>query len=231
MKTIEKNCPNCGQPIEIDLNSTEIKCNHCKRIFLIEHDNKIENKEERLEKVNLVLKLQKRTFIIPLVLFLIILFLLIISTINGINKEKEKFTKHDTISYNLKSINELSDNDINDINTNSLEEIKLWNNYESNTSEKIGYYLIIKNSITTLYDVYKINYKLDSNNYDIYVAVAYENVTTDSGISYATTELHAVTLTIEDYDVWGFETEEDLYNSLPNTYDAKVIATNGLYKK
>ena len=78
---------------------------------------------------------------------------------------------------------------------------------------------------------YKINYKLDSNNYDIYVAVAYENITTDSGISYATTELHATTLTIEDYDVWGFESEEDLYNSLPNTYDAKIIATNGLYKK
>ena len=75
------------------------------------------------------------------------------------------------------------------------------------------------------------SYKLDSNNYDVYVAVAYENITTDSGISYATTELHATTLTIEDYDVWGFESEEDLYNSLPNTYDAKIIATNGLYKK
>ena len=87
MKTIEKNCPNCGQSIEIDLNGTEIKCNHCKRIFLIEHDNKIENEEERLEKVNLVLKLQKRTFIIPLVLFLIIFCLLIISTSNVTNKE------------------------------------------------------------------------------------------------------------------------------------------------
>lgn len=230
MKTIEKNCPNCGQPMEIDLESTETKCKHCKRIFLIEHDNKIENKEERLEKVNLVMKLQKRTFIIPLVLFLIIIFLLTIFTINGVNKEKEKLSKKDTISYNLKSINELSDNDINDINAKSLEEIKFWNNFESTASEKIGYYLIIKDSITTLYDVYKINYKLDSNNYDIYVAVAYENITTNSGISYTATELHAVTLTIEDYDVWGFESEEDLYNSLPNTYKAKIIATNGLYK-
>ncbi len=229
MKTIEKNCPNCGLPIEIDLKSTETKCKHCKRTFLIEHDNMIKNKEKRLEKVNLVMKLQKRTFLIPLIVFLILVTLLTYFTIKEINKEKEKFTKKDTISYNLKSLNELSDSDINNISNESLDEINYWNNFESTSRERLGYYLIIKDSITTLYDVYKINYKLDSNNYDIYIAVAYENVTTDSGISYTASELHAVTLTIDNYDIWGFESEEDLYNSLPNTYKAKIIATNDLY--
>ncbi len=230
MKTIEKNCPNCGQPMQIDIESAETKCNYCKREFLIEHDDTIENEEKRLEKVNLVLKLQKRTFIIPLVLLVVILFLLTIFTIEEIKEQKEKYSKKDTISYNLKSINELSDTDIKDISASSIDEINTWNKFESNTCEKLGFYLIIKDSITTLYDVYKINYKLDSGDYDVYIAVAYENVTNNSGISYTATELHAVTLTIDSYDIWGFESEEDLYNTLPNIYGSKVIATNDLYK-
>lgn len=230
MRTIEKNCPNCGQPMEIDIESAETKCNYCKREFLIEHDDTIKNEEKRKEKVNLVLKLQKRTFVIPLILLVVILFLLTFFTIDGINKQKEKFSKKDIISYNLKSINELSDTDIKDISANSLDEINSWNKFDQYTSEKLGFYLIIKDQITTLYDVYKMSYKLDSGNYDVYVAVAYDNITNNSGISYTTTELHAVTLTIDSYDIWGFESEEDLYNSLPNIYESKVIATNDLYK-
>ena len=90
MKEIEKKCPNCSKVLEVDPSLKEIKCPNCNREYTIEK-SRIKRKGKEVESINLVMKVSKNVFVIPVVIFSSIILILTLATIHSGNNYKLKF--------------------------------------------------------------------------------------------------------------------------------------------
>ena len=126
MKEIEKKCPNCSKVLEVDPSLKEIKCPNCNREYTIEK-SRIKRKGKEVESINLVMKVSKNVFVIPVVIFSSIILILTLATIHSANNYKLKLKGQDETKELHDNIKKIKDIDKEKIEEKSLSEINNWN--------------------------------------------------------------------------------------------------------
>lgn len=231
MKEIEKKCPNCSKVLEINPSLKEIKCPNCNREYIIEK-SKIKRKGEEVESINLVMKVSKNVFIIPVAIFSSIILILTLVTIHSVNNYKLKLKGQDESKELQENIKKIKDIDKEKIEEKSLSEINNWNmetdNVHLDDSKELGQYLYRVDDHSTIYDVYQLTYKINNSDYTIYTAVIYNNLNNDN-INQIIPEIHGATITKDNENLWGYDTIKDLYYDINTPENAKLEATKGLY--
>ncbi len=231
MKEIEKKCPNCSKVLEVDPSLKEIKCPNCNREYIIEK-SKIKRKGEEVESINLVMKVSKNVFIIPVAIFSSIILILTLVTIHSVNNYKSKLKSQDESKELQENIKKIKDIDKEKIEEKSLSEINNWNiekdNVHLDDSKELGQYLYRVDDHSTIYDVYELTYKINNSDYTIYTAVIYNNLNNEN-INQIIPEIHGATITKDSENLWGYDTIKDLYYDINTPEDAKLEATKGLY--
>ena len=229
MSNIIKKCPNCGKLMDVDFNKDKVICPNCKKIFLIEHDP-IKPDEDN---INLVMTVSKKVFVIP-ILVLLFLILFLIFSFNKLCKSNYLEKNNSEINYSIKSISSLNEEDEKKIFMQSLSLINEWNKLDENvslTTEKhLGYYLIKLNSVSTLYDVYEMTYKINNNDYNIYTGVEYSSIEKNKQLTFGNSQIHGLSLDKGGKQLWGYDSIKEYYYDIPRTIDSKVEATDGLFK-
>lgn len=231
MKEIEKKCPNCSKVLEVDPSLKEIKCPNCNREYIIEK-SKIKRKDEEVESINLVMKVSKNVFIIPVAIFSSIILILTLVTIHSVNNYKSKLKSQDESKELQENIKKIKDIDKEKIEEKSLSEINNWNiekdNVHLDDSKELGQYLYRVDDHSTIYDVYELTYKINNSDYTIYTAVIYNNLNNEN-INQIIPEIHGATITKDNENLWGYDNIKDLYYDINTPEDAKLEATKGLY--
>ena len=231
MKEIEKKCPNCSKVLEVDPSLKEIKCPNCNREYIIEK-SKIKRKGEEVESINLVMKVSKNVFIIPVAIFSSIILILPLVTIPSVNNYKSKLKSQDETKELQENIKKIKDIDKEKIEEKSLSEINNWNiekdNVHLDDSKELGQYLYRVDDHSTIYDVYELTYKINNSDYTIYTAVIYNNLNNEN-INQIIPEIHGATITKDNENLWGYDNIKDLYYDINTPEDAKLEATKGLY--
>lgn len=231
MKEIEKKCPNCSKVLEVDPSLKEIKCPNCNREYTIEK-SRIKRKGKEVESINLVMKVSKNVFVIPVAIFSSIILILTLATIHSVNNYKLKLKGHDETKELQENIKKIKDIDKEKIEEKSLSEINNWNiekdNVHLGNSKELGQYLYRVNNHSTIYDVYELTYKINNSDYTIYTAVVYNDLNNDN-INQIIPEIHGATITKDNENLWGYDTIKDLYYDINTPEKAKLEVTNGLY--
>ena len=231
MKEIEKKCPNCSKVLEVDPSLKEIKCPNCNREYTIEK-SRIKRKGKEVESINLVMKVSKNVFVIPVVIFSSIILILTLATIHSVNNYKLKLKGQDETKELHDNIKKIKDIDKEKIEEKSLSEINNWNvekdNVHLGNSKELGQYLYRVNNHSTIYDVYELTYKINNSDYTIYTAVVYNDLTKDN-INQLIPEIHGATITKGNENLWGYDTIKDLYYDINTPEKSKLEVTKGLY--
>ena len=204
MKEIEKKCPNCSKVLEVDPSLKEIKCPNCNREYTIEK-SRIKRKGKEVESINLVMKVSKNVFVIPVVIFSSIILILTLATIHSANNYKLKLKGQDETKELHDNIKKIKDIDKEKIEEKSLSEINNWNvekdNVHLGNSKELGQYLYRVNNHSTIYDVYELTYKINNSDYTIYTAVVYNDLNKDN-INQIIPEIHGATITKGNENLW-----------------------------
>ena len=231
MKEIEKKCPNCSKVLEVDPSLKEIKCPNCNREYTIEK-SRIKRKGKEVESINLVMKVSKNVFVIPVVIFSSIILILTLATIHSANNYKLKLKGQDETKELHDNIKKIKDIDKEKIEEKSLSEINNWNvekdNVHLGNSKELGQYLYRVNNHSTIYDVYELTYKINNSDYTIYTAVVYNDLNNDN-INQIIPEIHGATITKDNENLWGYDTIKDLYYDINTPEKSKLEVTKGLY--
>lgn len=221
-----KKCLKCGNDIEVNENDIYVKCNNCKTKYLVEED------PMKKGSINLVAQLNKRVFVIPICIFIILIVLIVVLSIKKANNLKSEYIKKNK-SNNLTSINDLDKDDRKKIEADSLVEINNWNRTDGELilvgHKHLGYYLLQSNNTSTLYDVYELTYVIDNSSYTIVTGVEYDNMVNKNTISYNSSQVKGITLTKGNKNLWGYDSQEDLYNDIESTFNGKISASPNIY--
>ena len=227
MKLIEKTCPNCGAHIDFNKGDKKVKCEYCKKSYLIEED---------MEDYTLVLANEvNRSFtlisIFSTIVILLVGFAIFMGTMQMNNKPIQN---NEEVVEKVNSFDDISEKTINTIHKKSVEALANESNVtgymyvQTKPFENVGMYLLLFDGGNALYDVYKATYTIKDESREVYTAFRYEDVSDNNKMLLAmhvpNTNPSSVTFMI------GFESEEDLYNStVAKTKFNKVFATEGLY--
>jgi hypothetical protein len=251
MRFVEKTCPKCGANLEFVYGDKETKCSYCNKSFIIEGYND----DLSTDNINLIYNEYKKNLninkiivlIAIIIIFVIFIFIImqvffsfkqidttskiITEDMESINKEKEK--KETTKNYNF--LNDISSTDLEELQNKSLVYIKEWNHENDkvvlNSYNRLGEYLLVSKTLNTLYDVYELNYLINNNSYTIYTAIKYNNVTFNNNkLKVGSKSIYGNILNFEYNNLWGYNSQEDLYYSIETPFNEDIYATENLYK-
>jgi DNA-directed RNA polymerase subunit RPC12/RpoP len=231
MKMIEKTCPNCGANIEFNKGDEKVKCEYCKKSYVIEEDKENANDytlvtSKEISKIFVIMFAFSSAFIILIVL------LMTFGVAPGVKHLAEEQIGDRYTPIN--SFDDISNDTINKIHKKSIEIISNDTNITSTIYEQKepfenkGMYLLIFDGGSTIYDVYKAKYQIRGEIKDIYCAYRYEDVNKNANNLYG--QPMPNTNPKSEGFMLGYTSEEELYNSLVKTVKAnKVMATDGMY--
>jgi len=233
MKIIEKTCPNCGASIEFNKGDDKVKCEYCKKTYVIEEEKK-DDKDLYEYNLKAVSSVSKVIIIISIVSFVIIGVTGIIGllTIGGL--AKGQLQEMSDANTNLKSLDDLDEKTKTEINNKSREildndaQVSSFMYEKKEQYKNLGMYFLEYDDGNTIYDVYKAKFVVRGEEKDIYVAVRYENVKVKNNSLFGIQEHN--TDTSSDTFMLGFPTNEALYKTITlKTNYNKITATKGLY--
>lgn len=228
MKIIEKTCPNCGANIEFNKGDEKVKCEYCKKTYVI---------EEEKEDYRLVLSKQFTNmfmiiFVFSFAFIVLVGFLIAIGVGNGAKKLIDSQVVESSKPIN--SFDDISSETISAIHKKSAEVLNNDSNitsflYEQKEPfENKGMYLLIFDGGSTLYDVYMAKYEIKGTVKDIYTAIRYEDVNKNAKNLYGS-HLPNTNPSSETFMI-GYSSMEELYNNTVKVVKAdKILATEGLY--
>ncbi len=244
MKLIEKTCPKCGANLEFTEGEKKVKCAYCNTSFLIEEDKNAANGYHLINKAASVAK----TVIITSSIIFVVIVAAIVAIVISINHSFSKIDKPDFDFFHQLdeksddifeddkpkfSLKDISTEDQEKLAKKSLAKIKEWQhpvfvNFIGN--KHLGIYLSIEDGETKLYDVFELQYSDDTNVYNVYTAVEYNDpsyknktLTTDSG------NVFGGLIRVGNETLWGYDSIETLYGNIDTSYSDKITATEGLY--
>ncbi len=239
MRIIEKKCPNCGASLSFDSDDKEAKCNYCGQEFIIENDKKESN--ERLTAADFTL--QKKLFkAFGITHTIITIFSILIFLGVFIGMGFGVYSMFKTMDNSNIGINDINNQTIEMINSNSINKIKTWNqipNMQSTDSkyDSIGIYLYEdNNSKIKIADVIKCTYNINNEEIEIYSVVKYSNVRDINGLvtlDYSgVLDNNQISLNNDILSfAFGYETLEEVYNkSILSDAKGNIQSKGNVYK-
>lgn len=222
MKIIEKTCPNCGANIDFNKGDTKVKCEYCKKTYVIEEDK---------EDIALVeMKTFSRLFMVIFFIAFIFIAFVGVMMFNAIGNQTKGLPNNKEEVKEIKSFDDISSDTIDKIHKKSAEMLSspssITINEQKEPYKNVGMYLVIYDGGYTIYDVYKSVYDVKGTEKDVYTAIEYNDISNMYGIPVTNSNVKS------DLFMLGYESVEDLYNNVINKVEYKdIYSTNGLYIK
>ncbi len=236
MKIIEKTCPNCGANIEFNKGDEKVKCEYCKKSYVIEEEKKSKDISEYNLKA--VSTLSKGIIFTSLATFILIAICGLVGMIFIGNLAKDQMDDRNN-GNNIFGKTIVKLDDINDKTKNAIikesSEVLAENSqmtsfmYEQTEPYKqIGFYLLTYDNGNTIYDVYKSKYIIKGEEKEVFTAIKYENVKQNDTKLFGMLDFNMGTS--NNSFMIGFLSNEDLYRSISLRANySKISATKGLY--
>ncbi len=226
MIIIEKSCPNCGANLKLDKNAEKIKCEYCKKEYLVEED-----KNDSLNVQLLEVKTFSKLFIIITAMVLIFIFFVGFMMAKHVIAPQfnNQTSSGSSIPKDIESIDEIPKDVVEAVHKASTDILK--NDYtggiytQTEPYKNVGMYLVVYDGGTTLYDVYKAKYNIRESEKDVYAAIEFNDVNKNAyGVLVQNVNIKSDTFMV------GFESMEELYKSIVSKVEYKtVLATDGMY--
>lgn len=253
MKLVEKTCPKCGANLEFKPEDKEVRCSYCNKSFIIEEDPTHKLVNNVADSFNLVAKTVGLgigvQIAIGVIIFLVALGIIVAAFFNifisddsdtddkffeTVEKEKDSKVPAMGDTTALQTLAVITKEDQAKIEKKSLTCINKWNKTGERltlvSSKHLGYYLAASKSFSTLYDVYELQYKDASSLHTVYTGVKYSNTTyKDKTLNVSNPQIFGDIKSLEMASVWGYDSVEDLYNSINTPLNEKITATENLY--
>ena len=258
MRLVEKKCPNCGGELKFNINDKDTTCEYCNKSYEIEREN--DDKEELFNadnyRVTLSAEQKKKAQavlfgfaavqIVPVMIFAFFIILIIGgSMIFGFTHDNNRIDNVDKIEKKLGekdsgfilNFSDLTEKDLSEIHTSTLSTLNDALNlhatflYSHSDYEYVGMYLLLNNTGNTLYDVYKIAFKVDGEDKYYFSAIRYNNVKKVDDklvVNLDGTEISPFSTYGAGKGIIGYESCQDLFNkNIRGKLDSSQLKVSG----